>query len=204
MEKIRVTYKNQEHNMNTTFLFDFSNKEQCSNYVDLSVKYKDMVKRLESVKAEDCIVSIGIYDKEYKLISNRFLPNVEHMKTMASFDEDKIIVFDSLYIGENKIPTLEEFENLVGLTVGVIDKQLGNLEDNYRVKINVFDSYSESHVEALRKIVELIYAGHTIKTITEDNKKKWVIESTDREARKLIMDLSVSDYCEAEFIEISN
>lgn len=51
------------------------------------------------------------------------------------------------------------------------------------------------------KIIKLICKDADITLNGKEH--RWEITSSDREVRELLMDLSVSDYCDIEFVELS-
>lgn len=186
--------------------FDFSQESECNRYVDLSVQFKETVKAIQAGditvdnSKEMLDVTILILDRKYKFYSDKFLPNVEHMKVLASFDEDAIMIFDALYNSYDLV-SLRIFEDCIKLTLECIKEDIGTLDDKFQANVIIHNYYTYEHKTALIKIIKLICKDADIRF--NGKKHRWEIVSSDREVRELLMDLSVSDYCDIEFIELS-
>lgn len=186
--------------------FDLSQESECKRYVDLSVQFKETVKAIQAgdITADNSNEMLGavvlILDREYKFNSDKFLPNVEHMKVFASFDEDTLMIFDTFYNSYDSV-SLRNFEECIKLTLECIKEDIGTLDDKFQANVIIHDYYTYEHKAALIKIIKLICKGADI--VLNGKEHRWEITSSDREVRELLMDLSVSDYCDIEFVELS-
>lgn len=186
--------------------FDLSEESECKKYVDLSVQFKETVK---AIQAGDITVensnemleaTVKILDREYKFSSDKLLANVEHMKVFASFDEDELMIFDTFYNSYDSV-SLRTFEECIKLTLECIKEDIGTLDDKFQANVIIHDYYTYEHKAAMIKIIKLICKDADITLNGKEH--RWEITSSDREVRDLLMDLSVSDYCDIEFVELS-
>lgn len=184
--------------------YNLTVESDCTEYLEYCESYKDYMMRLQSGEipyTQDANqITIICPSGEFTMTSDTYPPNIEHMRYFCDFDEDAMIVFKAFIETYDKID-VKLFEDCVKMTVQCMKEDVGKLDNRFQANIKLHDYYTPSHVEAIRKIVSLIAHEKDIKVNASEH--RFEVISSDREVRALLMDLSVSMYCDIDFIELA-
>lgn len=197
-----ITISTNVSKPNSFSCFNMNSKEGYDAYIQLSIDFKNKIKEIlaGNVKSKENTfeVTVEVGDRTYKLISDKFLPNAEHMLHLAELSDEDLMVMDTYYSDYQTIPTLREFEDCITMTISTLGN-VGTLDDNYVAIVDLKDFYTETHIKCIEKLIRILCNDSTI--IKHPIEHQIEIISSNRDTRELLMDLSVSDYCDITFKE---